>query len=53
MVRQDFFTKFNLYFFNQSRGMKVYFSAVFHLVPIPNFMDVFHVRAVAAQHKEY
>jgi hypothetical protein len=40
-----FLTKFNLYFFNQSRGMLMNISTTFHIVPVPNFIDVFLARA--------
>lgn len=36
----------NLHFFNLSRGIHVDFIAAFHLVPFPNFKDVFPIRAV-------
>jgi hypothetical protein len=42
-----FFLIFNLYFFNQSRGMQVDFNFAFHLVSKPDFAYVFSSRAVA------
>lgn len=43
----------NLYFFNLSRGIQKDFSVVFHLVPMPDFIDVFPIKVVVAQHREY
>jgi hypothetical protein len=40
-----FFLMFNLYFFNQSRGMQVDFNFAFHLVLKPDFAYVFSTRA--------
>lgn len=48
-----FLAKSNLYFFNQSRGMLMDFSATFHRVSAPNFIDVFLTRVVVAYRKEY
>jgi len=48
-----FLAMFNLYFFNQSRGVHVDFNATFHLVSMPDFADVFLVKVVATQHGEY
>lgn len=39
---------FNLYFFNQSRGIQVDFSATFHLVIVPDFAGVFLAMVVTA-----
>jgi hypothetical protein len=39
---------FNLYFFNQLRGMHVDFSVTFHSVLVPDFMDVFLVKVATA-----
>lgn len=38
---------------NLSRGIHEDFSVVFHLVLIPDFVDVFPIKVVAAQHIEY
>jgi hypothetical protein len=38
----------NLYFFNQSRGILMDFSATFHIVLMPNFIDVFPARVTVA-----
>jgi hypothetical protein len=42
-----------MYFFNQSRGMQVDFSIAFHLVPMPDFTNVFFVMTVVSQHEKY
>jgi hypothetical protein len=43
----------NLYFFYRSKGMQIDFSTTFHLVLVPDFIDVFLIRVVAARHEEY
>ena len=56
IVRDKIFLAiFNLYFFNLLRGEYIYIyiyidlSVAFHLVRVPDFVDVFLVRAIAAQ----
>jgi hypothetical protein len=43
----------NLYFFYRLKGMHIDFSTTFHLVLVPDFVDVFLIRVVAARHGEY
>jgi len=52
MVRDKIFLFIStLYFFNESIGMQVNFSAAFHLVLALDFVDVFHVKDVTAHYE--
>jgi len=42
-----------MYFYNHFRGMHMDFSIAFHPIPVPDFEDVYPVRAAVAQRQEY
>jgi hypothetical protein len=50
MVKEKIFIVIsNMYFFNQSRGMKVDFNVIFHPVPMLDFAYVFPNTTTTAQ----
>ena len=44
---------FNMYFFYLLMGMQVNFRLAFHPIPVPDFADMFPIRAAATRRGKY